>query len=64
MQERGDQQTSKRVIYIFAVAFKVGIDFLFGKMERLSPTNMPTLQQRHFGVLTIVLFFKRTVTQA
>lgn len=44
MQERGDQQTSKRVIYIFAVAFKVGIYFLFGKMERLSPTNMPTLQ--------------------
>jgi hypothetical protein len=43
MQKGGDQKASEGVINIFAVALKVGVDFLFRKMQGFGPTYVSAL---------------------
>lgn len=62
MQKHRDHKTSKRMVNIFAVALKVRIDFLFRKVQGLSPTDISWFQQSYLRVRTVVFSLKDTVT--
>lgn len=64
MQEYGYEQTPKRMVDVLAIALKVGIYFLLGKVQGISPANMSAFQQCNLSILTIVFLFKGTITQA
>jgi hypothetical protein len=50
------------MVDVFAVALEVGVDFLFGKMQRLCPADVSAFQQSYFAVLAVVFLFKCAVT--
>ena len=51
------------MINIFAVAFKVRINFLLREMQGFSPADITRFQQCHLRVGTVVFSLKDTVTQ-
>ena len=64
VKEGGDKQTAEGVVNVFAVGLEIGVNFFLGKVQCLSPADVPAFEQSHFRVFAIILFLKGAVTQA
>ncbi len=52
------------MVYVFAVAFEGGVDFLFAEVEGVSPVDVAVLHECDVGVIAVVFLLEEAVVKA